>query len=236
MLARVGELANRHGSLGVHRVAASAGDGRRTRRRDVVGFIDDEHVEGEPLTQLGVLGLGIDVAQQALAAHLRQPRHGHDHPWIQLKRIGVQAVGTVHLGHQFTVDDDELQAEFVPHLVLPLQRQAWRAHDHCGAGTMPQEQFLHDQAGLDGLAQSNVIGQQQVGPRAGQRPTQWFELVCLDGDPRPERCLVAVRIRRGDRAPAHRVDEAGQGDGIIKALWVDVLGQSLRWGDGLADL
>jgi len=121
------------------------------------GKIDDEHVEGEALAQLGVLGLGVDVAQQALAAHLWQPRHGHDHPRIQLEGVGVQAVGAAHLGHQFTVDDDELQAEFVPHLVLPLQRQAWRAHDHCCAGTMPQEQFLHHQAGLDGLAQSNVI-------------------------------------------------------------------------------
>lgn len=136
-----------------------------------MGFIDDEYVEGEPLAQLGVLGLGVDVAQQALAAHLRQPCHGHDHPWVQLEGVGVQAVGAAYLGHQFAVDNDELQAELVPHLVLPFQRQAWRAHDHCGAGTMPQEQFLHDQACLNGFAQSDVIGQQEVRPRAGQRAT-----------------------------------------------------------------
>ena len=148
----------------------------------------------------------------------------------------MQAVGAAHLGHQLAVDDDELQAELVAHLVLPLQRQARRAHDHRGAGPMPQEQLLQDQAGLDGLAQADVVGQQQVGPRAGQRAAQRFKLVGLHRDARPERCLVAVRVGRGDRAPAHGVDEARQGDGVVEAFRVDVLRQTLRRGDGLADL
>lgn len=64
-----------------------------------------------------------------------------------------------HLGHQLAVDDDEVQTEFLPHLVLPLQRQARRADDHRSPRAMPQEELLEDEAGLDGLAQSDVIGQ-----------------------------------------------------------------------------
>ena len=109
------------------------------------------------------------------------------------------------------------QAELLAHLVLPLQRQAGRAHDDRGAGSMPQQQLLEDQAGFDGLAQTDVVGQQQVGARAGQGATQRLELVGLDRHARPERRLVAVRVGRGDRSPPHGVDEAGQRDRVVEA-------------------
>ena len=61
------------------------------------------------------------------------------------------------------------------------------------AGTVPQQQLLDDQAGLDRLAQADVVGEQQVGPRGLQRAAQRLELVGLDVRAAAERRLVGVR-------------------------------------------
>ena len=143
-------------------------------------LVDHEDVEGEPLAGLRVRGLRVHVAQQPLGAHLRQPRHAHDHPREELERVGVQTVGTAHLSHQLAVDDREVQTELLAHLVLPLQRQARRADDHRSAGPMPQEQLLDHQSGLDGLAEADVVGEQQVGARGTEGATKRLELVGLD--------------------------------------------------------
>jgi hypothetical protein len=93
-----------------------------------------------------------------------------------LERVGVQAVGATHLRHQHTIDDREVQAELLAHLVLPLQRQARRAHDHCRSGTVAQEELLDHQPRLDGLAETNVVGEQEVGaraPRARRSGSSW---------------------------------------------------------------
>ena len=79
--------------------------------------------------------------------------------------LAFRPVAAPYLRHQFAVDDHEVEAELLPHLVLPLQRQARRAHDDHGPGAVPQQQLLDDQAGLDGLAQADVVGEQQVRPR-----------------------------------------------------------------------
>ena len=98
-------------------------------------------------------------------------------------------------GHQLAVDDHEVEAELLAHLVLPLQRQARRADDDHRAGPVPQQQLLDDQPGLDGLAEADVVGQQQVRPRGLQGPAQRLELVGLDVRAAAERRLVGVRRR-----------------------------------------
>jgi len=75
---------------------------------------------------------------------------------------------------------------------------------------MTQQQFLRDQARLDGFPQSDVIGQQQVHPRRFDRSGYRFELVVLNGHPRAERGLQGLDIRRGHCRPAHRVEEGGK--------------------------
>ena len=47
---------------------------------------------------------------------------------------------------------------------------------------MAQEELLDHEAGLDGLAQADVVGEQQVGARSGQGPPQGLELVGLQDD------------------------------------------------------
>ncbi|CAB4967904.1 unannotated protein [freshwater metagenome] len=182
VLAPVGEVAHCHRPLRVDGVGPATGDGRRARRCNVVGLVDDEDVEREPLAGLRGAGLRVGVAQQSLGPHLRQPCHAHDHPREHLERVRVQAVGAPHLGEQLAVDDREVEPELVAHLVLPLQRQAGRAHDDDRARPVAQQQLLNDEARLDRLAKPDIVGEQQVGTGCRQGTPQWLKLVCLDVD------------------------------------------------------
>ena len=55
--------------------------------------------------------------------------------------------------------DREIETELIAHLVLPLQREARRAHHDRGPGPVPQQKLLDDQACLNGLAQADIVGQ-----------------------------------------------------------------------------
>ena len=175
--------------LAVDRVAAEPGGRGRASGRDVVGLVDDEHVERVPAGGARILNVGVHGAQQTLGAHRRQPRHRHDHPRVEAERVGVRPVGAQHLRHQLGVDNLEFEAELLPHLVPPLQRQARRAHDDGGAGPVPQQQLLNDQARLDRLAEADVVGEQKVRPRGLQGAAQRLELVGLDVRAAAERGL-----------------------------------------------
>ena len=78
------------------------------------------------------------------------------------------------------------------------------------AGPVPQQQLLGDQAGLDGLAEADVVGEQQVDPGRVHRPGDRLELVVLDRDAGAERRLQRLDVGRGHRRPADRVEERGQ--------------------------
>ena len=82
-----------------------------------------------------------------------------------------------------------------------------RADDEHGAGPVAQEQLLDDQPGLDGLAQADVVGDEQVDAGHLQRPDHRVELVVLDGDAGAERRLEGPAVGGGDGAPAHGVEE-----------------------------
>ena len=145
---------------------------------------------------------------------------------MQPQRVGGQAVGAPVGGHARGVHDDEVQAELLAHLVAPLQGQARRAHDDDRAGPVAQEELLDDQARLDGLAQADVVGQQQIGARGRERPAQRLELVGLQGGARAEGGLEGLGVGRGDGAPAHGVDEGTQGVGVVEVVGGDGLRQA----------
>jgi len=53
----------------------------------------------------------------------------------------------------------------------------------------PQQQFAQDEAGFDCFAEADIIGDQQIDPRKYERFAQRFELIRVEADARPERCL-----------------------------------------------
>ncbi len=95
------------------------------------------------------------------------------------------------------------------------------------AGPVAEQQLLDHQAGLDRLAEADVVGEQQVRARRLQCPAQRLELVGLDVGAAAEWRLVGVRVRGGDRAPAHRVDERAEDVRVVERLGGDGLGQAL---------
>ena len=108
------------------------------------------------------------------------------------------------------IDDLEAEAELLTHLPLPLQAEARRADHEDPPGLVAEHELLHDETRLDGLAQANVIGDQQVHAGHPQSPHQRQKLVVLDIDACPERRLERARIRRGNGSPPHGIEESGE--------------------------
>ena len=181
-----GQLAHQLGLLGVDRVHL-LGRGRG----HVVGLVQDEQVERARIA--GTVGRQ-DLVQQALGLGAAQPRQADDGVPVGVEGVGGAAVLAAHGGGAFGVDDGEVQAELLGHLLLPLQGQARRAHDHDALGAVTQQEFLGDQPGLDGLTQADIVGEQEVDAGCVERAGDRFELVVLDRHPGAERCLEVAHV------------------------------------------
>src|ERR1019366_5308405 len=93
-------------------------------RRDVVGLVDDEQVEATGVD--GLLRARERLAHEShrsVAFHEvnRRDEAGEVRPWVD-----AEAAAPAKLAHPLAVDDAELEAELVPHLVAPLELQAGR--------------------------------------------------------------------------------------------------------------
>ena len=91
---------------------------------------------------------------------------------------------------------------------------------------MTQKQLLDHHARLDGLAQTNVIGQKKIRSWRRKRSSQRFQLVRLKVRSRAEWRLELFRIRTGYRTPTHSIDERSQLIWIIERSRIDDVGQS----------
>ena len=85
------------------------------------------------------------------------------------------------------VDDPKAEAELLTHLAPPLLTQARRAHHEDLLSLIPQHELLRDETRFDGLAQSDIVGDQQADPRHSERLDQRQELVVLNVDAGSER-------------------------------------------------
>ena len=115
------------------------------------------------------------------------------------------------------VHDAEVEAELVPHLLLPLDLQRGRADDQNLPGPVADDEFEGHHARLDGLAEAHVVGDQQVDPWHLDRPHHGIKLVVLDVDARAERGLDVPHVGRGGGAPADGIEEGVELVGRIEA-------------------
>jgi len=118
----------------------------------VVGLVDDQQVEEPGL----VGGRGEDLVEEALDARGAQPLHGDDGAGKDAERVGFEPVGAAQLLQPAGVEHLEAQPEAISHLGRPLAGEGSRAHDDHPAGPVAQQQLLDDEAGLDGLSESQV--------------------------------------------------------------------------------
>src|SRR6266849_5524368 len=128
-----------------------------------MGLVDDEQIE---FTWVGGFAIGgqhfAEEAQRSLAL---EEVDGGDEAGEVCPGVDVQAALAPEVFHQVAIDDAELQAEFVAHLVTPLYLQRGGADDEDFAGTVTNDEFLADEPGFDGFAEANVIGDEQVDAR-----------------------------------------------------------------------
>ena len=99
----------------------------------------------------------------------------------------------------------ELEAEATGQFLLPLQQHRGRAAHDDLAYFLAQQKLAGDQAGLNGFAQADVIGDEEIYPRQSERLAQWFELVGIEPDTGAERRLEKAWIGGGDAVPSEGV-------------------------------
>jgi hypothetical protein len=182
---------------------------------DVVGLVDDEEVEA---ARVGGFTLGREeVAEEAEGALALEIVDRGDEARVVVPRVDVGTSGAPELAEEGGVDDLELEAEFVAHLVAPLDLEARRADDEDGADAVAEGELLDDEASFDGLAEADVVSDEEVDARHLKGPRYRVELVVLDGDAAAEGGVEDVGVRGGDGRPTHCVEEGALDLGAIKA-------------------
>ena len=119
--------------------------------------------------------------------------------------VRVHPERPLHAPDLVAVQDHELEREFLAHLLLPLHLERRRADDQDPSDAALPDQFLDDQARLDRLAESDVVGEEEVDPRHGERLEHGKELVILNLNGRKVwREQRRLSVRHG--VPIHRID------------------------------
>ena len=106
---------------------------------------------------------------------------------------------------EVSVVDHEGQPEPLLHLALPLPYNQQRTGDNDAPHLLAHQQFAKDQSRLDGLPQPDVVGDEEVDPRHGQRLPQRLELEGPHFDPSPVGILEDISLRCDDTVPPQRV-------------------------------
>ena len=148
MLEAGGQLPDRASKTGVDGIAGSAGRG------GMVSFIQNQQGAGAQVAQPIAQGRGVDLIDQQAVRHqeTREGRPGIDpEPAFLADTLDVSAV-----------QDFKGQAEPGFQFVLPLQQHLGRAAHHDFPHPPSQQQFGGNQPRLDRLAQTDIVGDEEV--------------------------------------------------------------------------
>lgn len=209
MLKTAAEIADGAGELGLDAVVPAASWG------GMVGLVEDEEASWqqrpEPFPhRVRVRRVDQEVVRDQKAA-------------VRAPRVHAKPTLAPHPRQVGAVEDLEHKAEALFELSLPLLQDRGRRRDDDGLRLLAQEQLARDQARLDRLAKSRVVGDEQVDARESKRLAQRLHLVGVNLDPGPERRLEQVRVGRGNAVPLQGVEEGGEPAGRIEALGGQIL-------------
>ncbi|WP_316225049.1 MULTISPECIES: hypothetical protein [unclassified Bradyrhizobium] len=108
------------------------------------------------------------------------------------------------------VDDREIEAEFLRQFVLPLQQHRCRCGDHDGVDPAAQQELAHNQAGLDRLAEADIVADQEIHTRQLQSLGERQQLIGFEPDAGAERRLEQLAVGGGRGAPFGRAQIGAQ--------------------------
>ena len=131
--------------------------------------------------------------------------------------IDVQAARPPQPAHQLRIDDAELQAKLIAHLVAPLELQRRWADNQHRPRTVAQDQLLDDEARLNRLAEAHIIGDEQIGAGHLDGAHDRVKLIVLNGNARAEGRLKGAHIGAGNRTPAHRIHKGVEAARSVEA-------------------
>lgn len=129
-----------------------------------VRLVDDDEVGAVPYEVVAVPG-GLDVVR------------GDDDVRVPVEQRLAEIQAAFEAGDRGGEDQFGVDAELGPQLLLPLLGQGGRTEHGQALGLTLGQEFLRDQARLDGLADSDVVGDQHPYGLLPQRHQQRDELV-----------------------------------------------------------
>ena len=209
MLEAAGEVADRPREPGLDAVAPAA------RGRCVVGLVDDEQASRQERTQPLAQGVGVGRVDQEVVRD--------EEPAVCPPGIHAEAALPAHPCQVRPVQDLEDQAEAFLELGLPLLDDGRRRGDDDGLRLATQQQLSRDEPGLDRLAETRVVRDEEADAGETQGLAQRLHLVGVDLDAGPERRLEEIRVCRCHAVPAQRVEEGGEVAGCVEPLGGQVL-------------
>ena len=183
----------------------------RTRRSHVVDLVHHQDVELPGIARMDRQ----DLAQETKPFTGLHPVHRGDQAREGGPGIGVYPAFPTQVLYVVRVHDLELEPELLEHLHPPLLLEGGRTDDEHGTRAMTQQQFLDHQPGFDGLAQADVVGDEEIGTCHVDGADQGVQLEFLDTDTTTKRRLQKPSIRIGGRPPPDSVQERLQRQGIV---------------------
>ena len=186
------------------------GPDRSRRRRGVVGLVENEQRAWPERRE--------KVAKPSRVGLVGEDAVRDDETGAHAPRVRREASRPPRLQQVFPIDDGEVEAELLRQLVLPLEQHRRRRGDDDHLDAAPEQHLADDQAGLDRLAEADVVGDQQVDAREIERLRQRQELVGIQPDAGAKRRLEQLPVRRGGGAPFGRAKVGAETPGFLERL------------------
>jgi len=146
---------------------------------------------------------------------------------MHVEGVEVGAEVARDVGQTVVVEKGEDLVVLPPHLAQPLHGQGLGGDDQAALDAARAHEAVQDEAGLDGLAQADLVREEPAHGIGGAGPLRGVELMREEADAAPEERAQAARLTQGrevqrvqadrevrqrvDRARGEALDEGGRG-------------------------
>jgi len=138
-------------------------------------------------------------------------------------RPGIDAVPALAADplHVVAVENLEGEAEAIFQLVTPLEKHRGRSGRDDFLNATAQQEFGRDETGLDGLAEADIVRDEEVHARQPRRLVERFQLIRIDADAGSERGLEESGVRRSHAVSPDRIQERREVPRLVESFVPD---------------